>query len=321
LDERLLDDCLHLPLRQCQQKGIGRTTWEHIRATGEVPTDRRGRPQNLLLTQAILDFVSQKPYLSTDVVAMALGCSRDKGTAVFREHKLNFFWQRLRFAGIDLKELDPDLVKARGNSLHVDGPGALVHMDAKRYGALEGGKLIVGITIVDNYSSFAHLFLCPDGHKFMEHSVEALNEFRFLFPAPISKLYTDNGSEFKNSAVLGWCESLCIKYRNTQVKHAWSNGKVERCQSMLKREVVIPALCEAKFSSISELADDIDHRMQWWNDRRINGGKINRGLPPRLVVEATAGLLNDEDREEALALTRAEWQTNARSQWQKGATK
>lgn len=301
-------------------KGISESTWNHIRKTGEVPHDGRGRPEDLLLTQAILDFVSQKPYLSTDTVALAIGCSRRKVSAVFKAHKLSFLWQRLRYAGIELKELDPDLVKARQNPLHVDGPGALVHIDAKRYGSLKGGLLIVGLTVVDNYSGFTHLHLTPDGRKCAEWTVAALEEFRALFPAPILKVYTDNGSEFVNSRVLAWCENNGIKHRSTKPRHAWSNGKVERTQSMLKREVIIPALCESTFNSIPELADDIDHRMMWYNHVRINGGKVNRGLPPFLVAKNCAGL-NEQQREEMLHLLRQTFRTNARSQWEMGATK
>jgi len=319
-DQTLVETCLLFSRQQAQNAGISQRTWSHVRKTGTLPIDRRGRPEDLLLTQAILDFVSQKPYLATDVVAMALGCSRDKVSTVFKQHKLNFLWQRLRFAGIELKELDPDLIKARSNSIMVDGPGALVHIDAKRYGALQGGLLIVGMTVVDNYSGFTHLFLSPDGKKCGEWSVAALEEFRCLFPANILKIYSDNGSEFVNSRVLAWAENLGIKVRTTKPSHAWSNGKAERTQSMLKREVVIPALCDARFNNIAELADDIDHRMHWYNNHRINGGKANQGLPPHLVAANCAGLDNAQ-REETLYRLRGEWQASARSQWQMGGTK
>ena len=315
-EHSIVEQCQRLSRRQCEIKNISRRTWEIVRKTGELPQSKRGPKENELLTTAILKLVKQKPFLSLQNVAFQCGCSKDKVTTVFKQYHLNFLWQRLRYADFNLKELDPDLIKARANPLEIDGPGALVHIDAKQYAYLDGGIKILGITVVDNFSAFASIYLCEDGRKTAENSVLALTKFQQQFPCEIKKVYSDNGTEFVNSKVLAWTETQNLAFRQCKPSHPWSNGKAEVTQRTIKREIILPLLVEKRYSSIVDLQKDVDERMDWYNTQRPHFGRVNKGLVPLMVAEACKDKEYIE-REEVLFNLRLAMRWKNRAQWEK----
>jgi len=315
----LLDACRRMSFRECQKLySVSQKTWQYARTFGELPPDGRGRPVNTALTDKILETVREHPEYSYIRLAFECGCSEVKVRKVLSENKLNLLWQRLRYAGVDNKELDPDLVNARKkeNRIKADGPGALVHIDAKRYGALEGGLVAVAMTVVDNFSGFTWMHFCPDGRKTGENSAAALSHFAEQFPASFRRLYSDNGTEFVNSKVAEWCANNGVTHKTTKVAHAWSNGKAERTQSMLKREVFIPALLEKQYPSIAELQEGINPRLVWYNTERPHFGLNNQGLPPSIVAKECAGL-SEAERDEKLAELRKSMRHENRRAWEK----
>ncbi len=69
------------------------------------------------------------------------------------------------------------------------------------------------------------------------------------------------------------------------------------------------------FQRICELQENLDGRLEWYNHARINGGKVNQGLPPYVVAFQCAGL--DEDQREARLVELRKWQKqNNRSAWE-----
>ncbi|MGC9128500.1 MAG: DDE-type integrase/transposase/recombinase [Acidithiobacillus sp.] len=311
--------CLRLSFRQCAlYYGISYHTWRHVRLTGEIPEDRRGRPRNDALTQAILTTIRQHPEYSMERIAYTLGCSKVKVAHVCKEHDLVYLWQRLRYADVQLKELDPDLVRARQNPLKVDGPGALVHLDSKKYASLKGGIWVVGVVTVDNFSGFTDLRLCPNGRKGALNSVRALERFLPRFPCPVRKILTDQGSEFLNAMVLSFCEEHGIQYRTTKRGHPWSNGKAEKTQALLKREIIIPLLAREQWDNLTDLQHAIDERLIWFNGERPHFGRVNQGIPPTMVAEACAGL-EEAERTQALANLRMGLRWAKRAEWLRDA--
>ncbi len=55
--------------------------------------------------------------------------------------------------------------------------------------------------------------------------------------------------------------------------------------------------------------------MHWYNHERINGGRVNQGLPPYLVAHHCRDL-NSDQRDETLAWLRKAFKQNNRSQWE-----
>ena len=160
--------------------------------------------------------------------------------------------------------------------------------------------------------------LSPDGRKTAIVSVQSLTDFFHVFPAVdnFRTLYSDNGSEFKNYLVQEWCDSLEIKYRQTKVAYAWSNGKAERLQAIIKREVFIPTILERRYDSIAELQEGIDKRIEWYNTERPHFGHINRGLTPGMVANACDGK-DEEEGETLMANLRVGIRWKNRAQWER----
>jgi transposase InsO family protein len=313
--------CKSLPFRQCRDTiGVSYREWRCARLTGTYPPpERRGNSRTNDLDRYLIEIIKSKPHLSVQAIALACACSISTAHGRLKEKHLSLLWQRLKFAGVELHELNPDLSKARKHHLKVDGPGALVHIDAKRYCALEGGILIVGMTLVDNFSGFTWTVLCPDGRKTAEASLAALTEFRMRFPCKIRRLYSDNGSEFVNHAMEAHCFQEGIEFRQTKVGHPWSNGKVERTQALLKREVFLPMLASQKFASVAEVQKDLDNRLVWYNHERPHFGRINQGLSPAVVAEACCGQSEDQ-LQVTLAGLRAAMRAKNREQWDRQAS-
>jgi transposase InsO family protein len=299
-DKAIMALCLSLPRRECEKEyQISKYLWSYIRQNKTMPEDRRGRPRDTQADDEILKIVKEHPSWPFYRVALEVGCSDGKVLKLFREMKMSRSWQRRAWAGKEMKEMEPDLAKARRkeNRIRADGPGALVQVDCKRYHSLRGkGQegLLVGVMVIDNFSGFCNLFMIPDGRKTAANIIKGLEAFKEKFPVPIQVIYTDNGKEFDNQYVDGWCEVNCThtgkKHKLTKKAHAWSNGKTERNQGMFREEVTAPMLDEKEYTSVADFADDLVVKVQWWNFTRPHFGWINQGLTPAEVVEHCTGM-------------------------------
>ena len=284
------------------------------------PILKCGAKEDTALTQAILEHVKKHPQHSVNQVSFAVGCCKDKTLKTFKQHQLNYLWQRLRYADVELKELDPDLIKARENRIETNGPGDLVHIDAKSYCYIKGAK-VLGITVVDNYSGFATLYISKDSKKSAENSVNALIKFRNEAPIEsIKTLYSDNGTEFVNSLVLAWTEQHNLRFKQTKPGHPWSNGKAEVTQRLIKREVILPLLVAKAYDSLEELDRDVQERMRWFNYERPHFGRTNKGLTPAQVAVATDSLEGEAEREEVLFNLRQAMKWKNRAEWERANT-
>ena len=107
-----------------------------------------------------------------------------------------------------------------------------------------------------------------------------------------------------------------MKSRPTQPGHPGSNGKAERTQALIQREVVIPCLISGHYDSIPELQEALDGRMDGFNHERPHFGKINPSIPPWTVALECAGL-NDADRKLKLTELRAGLRSKNRNAWMK----
>lgn len=112
-------------------------------------------------------------------------------------------------------------------------PGELVHLDTKRLPLLRGEAknspreyLFVAI---DDHSRWLYADIFPD--KTSYSAAIFADEMSKSVPFTVHALYSDNGSEYRGSALhplVMLCKKKGWKQYFTQVKHPWTNGKAER---------------------------------------------------------------------------------------------
>jgi hypothetical protein len=115
------------------------------------------------------------------------------------------------------------------------------------------------------------------------------------------------------------CSKEGIVFSQTKVGHPWSNGKVERTQALLKREVFLPLLASGRYASVQAVQEALNERLLWYNHVRPHFGRVNQGLPPAVVAEACCGQSEDQ-REVTLAGLRAAMRVKNREQWDRQAS-
>jgi hypothetical protein len=74
------------------------------------------------------------------------------------------------------------------------------------------------------------------------------------------------------------------RHRRTRVRHAFTNGKAERCVPTGKDP--LEDLLRRKFDrTIAELPADLDERIAWRDTPRPQRGRHNRGRSPVVVID------------------------------------
>lgn len=122
-------------------------------------------------------------------------------------------------------------------------PIGFFHVDIAQVQTAEGKLyLFVGIDRTSKYA-FAKLYKTAT----RSDAAEFLKELIAIVPYRINKVLTDNGIQFTNRVKRAYgfdtifdriCFENGIEHRQTQVKHPWTNGQVERMNRTLKEATV-----------------------------------------------------------------------------------
>jgi hypothetical protein len=124
---------------------------------------------------------------------------------------------------------------------HVEAqvPGELVRLDCFYVGKLKGVGKVWQITACDAASSYAtaRVFVqtqptAETAARFLRHDLVPLYREAGW---PIQRVLTDRGSEFAGTFAKT-CQELGIRHTQTQPRHAWTNGFVERLQGTILHE-------------------------------------------------------------------------------------
>ena len=167
---------------------------------------------------------------------------RRAGLATRRQRLTVLEHHALQTAGLLTERTRQQLWRARhGRTRHVEAraPGELVCLDTFYIGQLKGVGKVWQITACDAASSYAVARVFVQAQPTSETAARFLRHV--LVPRyreagwPIQRVLTDRGSEF-DGAFAQTCQELGIRHTQTQPRHAWTNGFVERLQGTILHE-------------------------------------------------------------------------------------
>jgi transposase InsO family protein len=158
--------------------------------------------------------------------------------------------------------------------VEADHPGDLVSLDTFYVGKLKGVGKVWQITGCDVASSFAWA-------RLIIGEVTATAVLAFLQEVvcpeyrragwPLQRVLTDNGKEFKVSspqAASAWASRSPAR----SLRHAWTNGFVERLQKTILHEHWRVAFRRPYFTSRRALQTSLDRFLRFYNFERTHSG-------------------------------------------------
>jgi transposase InsO family protein len=167
-------------------------------------------------------------------------------------------------------------------------PGYLFCQDTFYVGTIKGLGRIYQQTGMDAYSNFGFAKVYQD--KMVTSSIDFLKT-KVLpvykgFHIPLDRILTDNGKEYTTHWANGKHEyETYLKHnhiRHTRIKPRTpqSNGIVERFNRTLLEEFYQITMMKKVYSSLSELQDDLDQFITYYNFKRTNQGYRLKGKIP-----------------------------------------
>lgn len=287
-DIRRMREARGLSFRRARERfGLSYGQWRAARTGQSFLPRRSGPPGDPALEARILASVRSDPHWNTAERARRLGHSAKTVQRALARAGLSRLTPRLRHAGFAIHEPEP-LAVARQRRVLALHPGALTHIDFKLFGLLRGsqGKAsirVCGCVVVDSLTGFAATLLGPE--QTSAFALAAIDLYRSRAPFAVDGIVlSDNGGAFLADA---WLEGLGrrgLLPRTTRIAHPWSNGKVEALNKTLKMQC-FPAIAAGIHDSLDELQGLLDQWMAYYNERRVHGGHVNRGLPPAVLAE------------------------------------
>lgn len=163
-------------------------------------------------------------------------------------------------------------------------PGDLVCLDAFYIGKLKGVGKIWQLTACDAACSYAIATVVPRlttraTASFLEkHVAPAYRRAGHRFRAVL----TDCGLEFTRRFDFA-CRVLGIAHRQTQPRHAWTNGFVERLQGTILTELWRVAFRRTYYTRLAQLEGDLQAYLRYYNRDRTHQGYRLRGRTPASV--------------------------------------
>jgi len=181
-----------------------------------------------------------------------------------------------------------EVAKRKAAHINADYPGYLFCQDTFYVGTIKGLGRIYQQTGIDAYSNFGFAKVYQD--KMVTSSIDFLKT-KVLpvyqgFHIPLERILTDNGKEYTTHWVCGkheyekFLEQNRIRHTRIKPRSPQSNGMVERFNRTLLEEFYQIAMIKKLYSSLSELQDDLDQFIAYYNFKRTNQGYRLKGKIP-----------------------------------------
>ena len=186
-------------------------------------------------------------------------------------------------------------------------PGELVGVDIKSFGSLSrgGGRaapahrntrtkvgwrhLHVAIDMASRlvFAEFRPTLGGADAVAFVDHATASFAQRGIR----VERILTDNGSAYRSNQFVAACRRAGLRHTRTQVRHPWTNGRVERFTGTLQRECAY----RDHFTADDERALAIALFVPWYNTMRPHialGGLTPQGWLDRRRVTQVRGDLS-----------------------------
>ena len=289
----------------CREYGVSRTVYykyknryltygieglkDKIRKTPVMPNATKDK-----VVEKVLDIAKKYPTYGPARLANELGNIVCSATVynILKRHGLSKKLDRL----LVLEEVPSDikispilarkLESAKPLSIFSPRPGYMLSVDTFYVCTLKGVGRIYQFTAIDTNSSFGAAYLYTD--KSAVSAVDFMARTIAIFKAlsvMICSVLTDNGKEYTShwggSHIFEeFLKKHNIKHRYTKVRCPWTNGYAERFNRTLLEEFYQPALLRKNYASITELQDDLNRYLYFYNFQRTHQGYRLKGKKP-----------------------------------------
>ena len=179
---------------------------------------------------------------------------------------------------------------AKRKPAHINAyyPGYLFCQDTFYVGTIKGLGRIYQQTGIDAYSNFGFAKVYTDkmaisAIDFLETSVLTVYG---QFNIPLDRILTDNGKEYTTHWANGkheyekFLRQNSIRHTRIKPRNPQSNGIVERFNRTLAEEFYQIAMMKKIYSSLSELQNDLNQFIYYYNFKRTNQGYRLKGKIP-----------------------------------------
>ena len=167
-------------------------------------------------------------------------------------------------------------------------PGQLFYQDTFYVGTIKGLGRIYQQAGIDAYSGFGFAKVYTDkmaisAINFLKNKV--LPVYRQL-NIPLDRILTDNGKEYTTHQANGkhgyeqFLKQNNIRHTKIKPRTPQSNGIVERFNRTLLEEFYQITMMKKVYSSLSDLQDDLDKFIYYYNFKRTNQGYRLKGKNP-----------------------------------------
>jgi transposase InsO family protein len=182
-----------------------------------------------------------------------------------------------------------EVAKRKSARINADYPGYLFCQDTFYVGTMKGLGRIYQQAGIDAYAGFG--FAKVYQNKMAISAVDFLKTKVFPvyqgFHIPLDRILTDNGKEYTTHWVNGkheyeqFLKQNSIRHTRIKPRTPQSNGIVERFNRTLLEEFYQQiAMTKKVYSSLSELQDDLDQFITYYNFKRTNQGYRLKGKIP-----------------------------------------
>jgi transposase len=246
------------------------------------------------IEKLILEFSRQHPAAGPQRISDELRLSgvRVGKTAIYnalKRHGLNH--KKSRY----IKAQNPSIMArntyqredttGKKNSIKTKAPGYLLNIDTFYVGTIKGIGRIYQIAAIDTFSNFAwaKVYVSKCARSACDFLLYLKNNTMGRY---ISRVLTDNGLEFtvhhksKKHHFENLLKYYKIKHKYTQVRHPWTNGYVEKLNQTIHHEFYMVTFRQRIYETLQQLQDDLDRYIDYYNFKRPNRGKRNKGKVP-----------------------------------------
>ena len=248
-----------------------------------------------IILNYIIDYPTHGPRrVSNELRQQGIKISETGIYHVLRRKSLNHRLDRLFYAQ---DQSDNPVVTERylreikkRQKVHISAhyPGYLFCQDTFYVGTIKGLGRIYQQTGIDAYShfGFAKVYTDKTALSAIDFLKTKVSPVYNKFVIPLDRVLTDNGKEYTTHWINGnhgyetFLKQNSIRHTRIKPRRPQSNGMVERFNRTLLEEFYQIAMIKKVYTCLSQLQDDLDQFMTYYNFKRTNQGYRLRGKIP-----------------------------------------